>query len=69
MMKNFISEEMFAYVDETGSLNDNDPQSDFYVCTAIFVRESQREKLKTELGKYIQIWFVLLIVKIVCSCV
>lgn len=25
----------------------------------------QREKLKTELGKYIQIWFVLLIVKIV----
>lgn len=29
----------------------------------------QREKLKTELGKSIQIWFVLLIVKIVCSCV
>lgn len=51
MMKNFISEEMFAYVDETGSLNDNDPQSDFYVCTAIFVRESQREKLKTDLLK------------------
>ena len=48
-MENFIPEEMFAYVDETGSLNDNDPQSDFYVCTAIFVRSSQREKLKADL--------------------
>lgn len=28
----------------------------------------QREKLKTELGKYTRIWFVLLIVKIVFSC-
>ena len=29
----------------------------------------QREKLKTELGKYIQIWLLLLIVKIVFSCI